>query len=212
LDLPDIKIVVQYRVPGDLSALWQRWGRAVRTIGEDGIGLLLVEKGYYDEERVKKEMAAVKKRKRKAAGKGQRGRPQKRQRLDACVGAGAGETVDGEGSDDDEGEVTAAGNAAPSGASEKPPTTLVEQLDTDEQRRAVYHNATTDGPLSVILAKSKRLNAQAVPNAGRAMDDLINATNRGLTCRRHVINIYFGNDRACTLPTLNWFSLLIIIK
>ena len=37
-----------------MNALWQRFGRAARGDGIDGIALLLAEKQYYDDERAKK--------------------------------------------------------------------------------------------------------------------------------------------------------------
>jgi superfamily II DNA/RNA helicase len=47
LDLPDIEIVVQYKATCTLCALWQRFGRAARGVGNKGTAILLVEKKYF---------------------------------------------------------------------------------------------------------------------------------------------------------------------
>ena len=44
MDLPDIKIVVQWKATCDLCTLWQRLGRVARGPGEVGTAILLVEK------------------------------------------------------------------------------------------------------------------------------------------------------------------------
>ncbi|KAF6751554.1 hypothetical protein DFP72DRAFT_764684, partial [Ephemerocybe angulata] len=51
MDLPDVKIVVQYKASCDLSTLWQRFGRGARAQGADAVGILLVEKKDTDAER-----------------------------------------------------------------------------------------------------------------------------------------------------------------
>lgn len=47
MDLPDIEIVVQYKATCTLCALWQRFGRAARGIGNKGTAILLVEKKHF---------------------------------------------------------------------------------------------------------------------------------------------------------------------
>ncbi|KAF8985860.1 hypothetical protein BDQ17DRAFT_1259965, partial [Cyathus striatus] len=44
MDLPDIKLVVQWKATCGLCALWQRFGRAARGEGQDGTAVLIVEK------------------------------------------------------------------------------------------------------------------------------------------------------------------------
>ncbi|KAJ3764578.1 P-loop containing nucleoside triphosphate hydrolase protein, partial [Lentinula raphanica] len=62
LDLPDVQIVVQYRMPADMCTLWQRFGRAGRDFSLEAIAVLLVENSHFDTERVQ-----VINRKRQAA-------------------------------------------------------------------------------------------------------------------------------------------------
>ncbi|XP_006463784.1 hypothetical protein AGABI2DRAFT_152855 [Agaricus bisporus var. bisporus H97] len=44
MDIGDMDVVVQYKVTCDLCTLWQRFGRAARSPGRQGFGILLVEK------------------------------------------------------------------------------------------------------------------------------------------------------------------------
>ena len=50
MDLPNIKIVVQWKATCDLCTLWQHFGRVAR--GQDAVGtaILLVERKDIDEE------------------------------------------------------------------------------------------------------------------------------------------------------------------
>ncbi|EKM74280.1 hypothetical protein AGABI1DRAFT_24096, partial [Agaricus bisporus var. burnettii JB137-S8] len=44
MDIGDVEIVVQYKATCDFCTLWQRFGRAARAAGLQGVGILLVEK------------------------------------------------------------------------------------------------------------------------------------------------------------------------
>ncbi|KAJ7599755.1 P-loop containing nucleoside triphosphate hydrolase protein [Mycena floridula] len=68
LDLPDVEIVVQWRVPPDMCTLWQRFGRAGRAEGSQAVAILFAERSCYDDEREKAAERAVK-RKKKPGGK-----------------------------------------------------------------------------------------------------------------------------------------------
>ncbi|OBZ72546.1 putative Werner syndrome ATP-dependent helicase 1 [Grifola frondosa] len=60
VDIPDIKIVVQWRVTCDLNTLWQRFGRAVRRPDLFGTAVLFAEGKYFDDEKEKKKESAAK--------------------------------------------------------------------------------------------------------------------------------------------------------
>ena len=47
-NIPDIDIVVQWRLPATISSFVQRAGRAARALGRTGLAVLLVEKSVYD--------------------------------------------------------------------------------------------------------------------------------------------------------------------
>ncbi|EKM75475.1 hypothetical protein AGABI1DRAFT_21298, partial [Agaricus bisporus var. burnettii JB137-S8] len=44
MDIGDVEIIVQYKATCDFCTLWQRFGRAARAPGIQGVGILLVEK------------------------------------------------------------------------------------------------------------------------------------------------------------------------
>jgi ERCC4-related helicase len=67
MDLPDIKIVIQWKATCDLCTLWQRFGQVAHGPAEVGTAILLVEKKDTEEERVAKAQRAAK-RKKKGAG------------------------------------------------------------------------------------------------------------------------------------------------
>ena len=51
IDIPDIRVVVQWKVPSSLLTLWQHFGCAGRDRSQEATAVLLVEKEYFDEER-----------------------------------------------------------------------------------------------------------------------------------------------------------------
>lgn len=68
MDLPDVKIVVQYRTTCDLCTLWQRFGRAARAAGATAVGILLVEKKETRRNREEREVRALEKVRRSQLG------------------------------------------------------------------------------------------------------------------------------------------------
>ncbi|KAH6893859.1 P-loop containing nucleoside triphosphate hydrolase protein [Coprinopsis sp. MPI-PUGE-AT-0042] len=64
MDIPDIKIAVQWKATCDLCTLWQRFGRVARGEGVIGIAILLVEKKDTEEERQQKALRALEKTKK----------------------------------------------------------------------------------------------------------------------------------------------------
>lgn len=63
MDLPDIKIVIQWKATCDLCTLWQHFGRVAHGPGEVGTAIFLVEKKDTAEERVAKAGRAAKRKK-----------------------------------------------------------------------------------------------------------------------------------------------------
>jgi len=69
MDVPDIALVVQWRATCNLSALWQRFGRAARNRELTGTALLFAEREHFDDEREAKAARKARRletRKRKA--------------------------------------------------------------------------------------------------------------------------------------------------
>jgi ERCC4-related helicase len=48
MDLPDIKVIVQWRAPASISTLWQRFGRCVRDPSLHGTVVLLAEREHFE--------------------------------------------------------------------------------------------------------------------------------------------------------------------
>ncbi|KAH7917043.1 P-loop containing nucleoside triphosphate hydrolase protein [Leucogyrophana mollusca] len=66
IDIPDIKLVIQWRATCSLATLWQRFGRAVRERLLEGTAILFAEKDLFDKvRRVREEKKNNKKRKQK---------------------------------------------------------------------------------------------------------------------------------------------------
>lgn len=101
VDIPNIEIVVQWRATCTMDALWQRFGRAARGTGTEGIAILLVESKHFDEEKTaakvradKRKEAAERKEQKKELGKRKRGKragpdsSNKRARMSGDTGTG----------------------------------------------------------------------------------------------------------------------------
>lgn len=54
MDVPDIQLVVQWRATCTVTALWDRFGHAVRDNGLVGTALLFAEKEDFDDEKAAK--------------------------------------------------------------------------------------------------------------------------------------------------------------
>lgn len=108
LDLPDVKIVVQWRAPQDLCTLCQRFGRAGREAGTEDVAILIAEKAHFDVERGKS-LGQKKARKRKARGQGA-GPRMKRAAITSCMNLP--ESVEDMGEEEREEEDAAEGGGA----------------------------------------------------------------------------------------------------
>ncbi|KAI0639543.1 P-loop containing nucleoside triphosphate hydrolase protein [Trametes polyzona] len=68
LDLPDVRLIIQWKIARGLNTLWQRFGRAARGDGYEGFAILIAEKDYFDEEKQRKaERAAALKARRESS-------------------------------------------------------------------------------------------------------------------------------------------------
>jgi len=188
MDLPNIKIVVQWKATCNLCTLWQRFGRAARGSQQTGTAILLVEKKDTDDERqakAKKDIATALKKSKEGIGTGSKRKstnqlnpPAKRQALTDRTTA----TLNGH--DTIEMTPTTPGGS-PLPSEPGPPESL------KDQRRAHYAKQPTKGnttPSSLTKGKSKNV------EVGSAMDDYINA-HLDFNCRRVVPMLVFGNDQ-----------------
>ena len=69
LDLPDIKVVIQWRVRCGMCTLWQRFGRGARSPDTAAVAILFAEARHFDDEKEKARKAKAKRAegKRRAA-------------------------------------------------------------------------------------------------------------------------------------------------
>jgi superfamily II DNA/RNA helicase len=90
IDIPDIKLVVQYQLPGGFCVLYQRFGRTMRDRAQTGKAVLIAEPKYFDDtkkaraERVEKARVSKELKKRKLE-ESEAGRPPKRGRVSTEV-------------------------------------------------------------------------------------------------------------------------------
>jgi superfamily II DNA/RNA helicase len=94
MDIPDIKLVVQWKATCTLSMLWQRFGRAGRDKKTQATAIFLVEKDHFDDERKKREET---KRKRQVG----KTSPRKKTTADTGASLGGPEAADPEITDDE---------------------------------------------------------------------------------------------------------------
>ncbi|KAH7907966.1 P-loop containing nucleoside triphosphate hydrolase protein [Hygrophoropsis aurantiaca] len=69
-NIPDIDLVVQWKLPGSISTFVQRAGRAARAKGRTGIAVLLVEQSAFEVDLLEVNFQSDKEKKGKAKGKG----------------------------------------------------------------------------------------------------------------------------------------------
>ncbi|KAG6875408.1 hypothetical protein C0992_003988 [Termitomyces sp. T32_za158] len=172
MDLPDIRLVVQWHVGCTMATLWQRFGRAGRDRSIEATAVLLAEKEYMDEFRKKKlAREATKKRKQVEILS-----PAKKTRTNST-------------------ENTISITSLASSSSKQPlgNNNSDEEEKTNfrlEDLRLRYMESSTQSSLSRKTSRKKKSDLEPV------MDDFINADSRGYPCRKTPILIYFDNDKA----------------
>ncbi|KAF9027205.1 hypothetical protein BDZ89DRAFT_1160884 [Hymenopellis radicata] len=167
MDLPDIKIVVQWRTPRDMCILWQRFGRAGRDLQSPSFAILMADKADFDAARKRKADAAQKaaeSRKRKADSD-TNDRPSKRRRPLGDL------------------------NGATPSSSNSPSLPHATLKRSKGDRRVFYHQ----DPISTIKGSGKRKKEPLL--IGGPVDDMINASGREINCRREPPMLLFGNDQ-----------------
>jgi superfamily II DNA/RNA helicase len=179
MDLPDIKVVVQWKATCDLLSLWQRFGRAARGEYRTGTAILLVEKKDTDENRALK---AEKAEKRKEKEKQRIGTKRKathqlthQAKRPALQDHNIVSSTRGDIEDQLDDEETA------------------REGPLKEERRK--HYTRRDGQQTISTGTSLNLKGKGkdrIVTVGSVMDDFINSP---FNCRRTVPMLYFGNDK-----------------
>ena len=170
MDLPDIEIVVQWKATCSLCSMWQRFGRGARGEGVNATAILLFEKKDLHEE----SLTEPGPQKRKAC-----------EELRSNSKRPALASLNRDKHTDSAVETSVAGSSSSGGGRVGSGPTM------DECRRQFIRCDSTANVLKGAKARGKR-----PPIAvGSAMDSFINPPS-ALNCRRMVVNVYFGNDKA----------------
>ncbi|KZV63589.1 P-loop containing nucleoside triphosphate hydrolase protein [Peniophora sp. CONT] len=215
VDLPDIELVIQWRVTCNLSTLWQRFGRGARGHGRIAVAVLFAEASFFfdvQEEAARKREQRAEKRKRKgiaAAVGSESARKKQRVGTDSAgnpLSAPAplvqrppedNHDEDGDRSEaEDKGENDEA--HGDEGANPRPnmaASSIQSQADSDElnQKRIFEYDAESS---SMILKTSKLNIKEKRKELEAAMDDFINpVTPRAqFSCLRQPVDAFFGNS------------------
>lgn len=182
MDIPDFMLVIQWRAENlTMCSLMQRLGRAARNPSLNGTFVLFAESKYFDYQRE----AKAKKKTNNAVDQAQH----------PCNSSQPHEAQ--------------LGSVSATGSSDgQAPTSITEPIEDagrpfeeiKKERRAVYSEHYRSSQLLLARKDSKKNTEDCNP----AVDDTINAGQRGFVCRRQPGEITFGND---TLS--EWFYLLI---
>lgn len=173
IDLPDIELVVQWRMSCDLCSLWQRFGRGARDPNCQAMAIVFVESKFFDHSRSKKAENKVKKM-LKAAQK----------KWPATEGTGSEPVLQKRCPDGPQEFANTVALPSPS-PTVMSNTQVLESIGLDAQRVVEYSKHETKGGQRV-----KRVGDELGP----AEDDFVNAATRHFGCYRRPIMLYFGNN------------------
>ena len=180
MDLPDIEVVVQWKATCTLCSMWQRFGRGARGDGKSATAVLLFDKKDLHGDEAATESGSLK---RKAC---------EDLRTISKRPALASKSIN---------RVDNANSLAEPSVTEPSPSGDREIDHGDSQttledcrRRFMRCDSSATNTLKGAKARGKRPPILA----GSAMDSFINPP-AALNCRRMVVNVYFGNDKACDM-------------
>jgi ATP-dependent DNA helicase RecQ len=204
MDLPDIKVVIQWKATCDLCTLWQQFGRAARGPGQEATAILFVEKKDTDEERALKAVRAAGRLAKKTDTVMQKRKAEKQLTSVALKRATLGDGIK-------PGE-QASSCAYSSSPREAMTLVLGQKRDMENQQSSA--NSPSDGGVALDPREHRHAHYQKRPVAnkttarekkrvnvevGSPMDDYINAgaDHDGIDCRRIVPMLFFENDKRC---------------
>ncbi|KAI1781685.1 P-loop containing nucleoside triphosphate hydrolase protein, partial [Ganoderma leucocontextum] len=177
IDVATIQIIVQWRPTCDIDTLWQRFGRAARGAGTEGLAILIVDGKHFDEAKAAAQ-ARDKKKKDTAEKKATEREQGKRKRAESAstavavsrrrVGSHADQTV------------------APSLPVEVVPMSKYEELRVQFQLSA---------PRVIPSGKKSVKGGGKTEVIGPELDNIINAGTRPFQCYRVPITAFYENDR-----------------
>ena len=190
MDLPDIKIVVQWKATCDLLSLWQRFGRAGRGEGQTGTAILLVEKKDTDENRALRAEKAEKRKEKERQRIGTKRKAMHQLTHQAKRSALQDHNIVSSTRGAVEDQLDVVGDEETMNDS--------EVLLKEERRK---HYSRRDGQKTISTGSNlKGKGKERIVTVGSVMDDFINTP---FDCRRTVPMLYFGNDKRRKCRTLN---------
>ncbi|TFK59387.1 P-loop containing nucleoside triphosphate hydrolase protein [Pluteus cervinus] len=176
MDLPDIKIVVQWKATCDMCTLWQRFGRAARGEGEDGIAILIVEN---------KDTLAAREEKARLA--------EQRRKNREGIGTLSNTATNGKkrkATDLQDSEAPPAKQQILTSSSGQP-LPLPQRADNAETPQPASGLNTASITVKKPAGKTNLKGRTPVVEEGNVLDLFINTS----TCRREVSSNFFGNDK-----------------
>lgn len=221
MDLPDIALIVNWKILCSMCTLWQRLGRGARDRDLTATTYVFVEKKYIDSERekaAKRKAAREQTKKRKRTETRDEEPAQKWRRVgDTGLATRVSVQAETETPEIDEGNVV--DNVDPAALQELMEWDFDDESDAEEPEERVSW-PTEERVLGVMLDLSmcledrlevrralyheqeKGRNSKAVVKKRGVvslppeLDDFVNADERKLGCRRVPIKAYFGSTRA----------------
>ncbi|KAH9929414.1 P-loop containing nucleoside triphosphate hydrolase protein [Fomitopsis serialis] len=213
VNVADVRIVVQWRMPRDLNTLWQRFGRAARDLTLNAVAILLVDGRYFDEEKEKKQRAAEKAaekaaKKRKAVNDPAQ-KPTKRARTNDTPGTSAATATSSITNIEQQREAASETESADAtrppaggvsedqgrGSSQEPPQRgagVGSQVDLASLRADI--EAARLSSRQGGARKGKKTD-QETSELSAELDALVNAATRPHRCYRAPIMAYYRNDQ-----------------
>ncbi|KIM75556.1 hypothetical protein PILCRDRAFT_13474 [Piloderma croceum F 1598] len=211
MDLPDIKLIIQWRASCDLCTLWQHFGRAVCDLKLQGQALFLVESKYFDAAK-KAKAAAAAELKRKAV------------EWEAEVTKEREMVIEGQSSEQDADDVAHVPSTTDAEAAMSTPTG-----SSNDNSNPVSNESQLDDAARQLFEAERRTEYEKIPRVDRkrgirkveeiepALDDMINTKDRPVQCSRWPLVVYFRQNKnasdhlACQPESPNGCSRCIIL-
>jgi superfamily II DNA/RNA helicase len=198
IDLPDICVIIQWRVRCSMCTLWQRFGRGARSPHNSAIAILFAESRYFDDEKEKARKAKARRanvRKRGAPSEPSLTRSHKVMIRTSRDGQPYAEVTSMEMSTSGYSLVSGSQpTVATSGKEVQPELEELPVVGNNSISRCQIRRAVYDRPVVGTKARSKVQKTNSIQELEPEMDDVVNAGSRAWKCYRAPSMIYFGND------------------
>ncbi|KAI0756195.1 P-loop containing nucleoside triphosphate hydrolase protein, partial [Daedaleopsis nitida] len=192
VDIPDVALVVQWRLSCDMNTLWQRLGRGGREHGTKAVGLVLVDSKHFEEEQEAAEQRAQKRKATEAERATAKEQTKRRRTDNGAAGGDAG----GVGSRRHRASILQPRAAVQPTAVPSTNGQDASPLSKYERLRVEYRLAQPRDRGKVEL--QKKTSAAAGSNSDMLAPELVNLVNahrRAFHCYRVPIVAYYDTDQ-----------------